>query len=1090
MKKRLTLLAIIVLVSWMAAPLPAQTQVSAPELVVQEGSRKTPLTLTGFGAEVFINGFIAETKVTMTFYNPHKRVLEGDFNFPLPEGSFVSGYALDINGAMVDGVVVEKQKGRVVFEKIVRQGIDPGLVEWVEGNNFRTRIFPIPARGSRTVSVRYISDITIKNREPYFYLPFGFKKKIKTFSIRVEVVRTDREPKIERQRPANFKFNRWHSGFKAETTLKNYQPPEDLIIALPQPDKSIYDQDVLVEKSSEGDYYFCIRDWIEKSKKVNRPISKNPRHIAILWDASGSMGKYNHQEELKLLKAYLSGLRGKIITVDLILFHHIREKPQRFPLEKGGIDKLIGVVKKIHYDGGTSLAAISPTESESIPDFYLLFSDGGSNFGKDDPKGFKAPLYAFSAFSRANHAFLHYIARKSGGMYFNLNKVEKKTILKKIGTAPYSFISSEVKKGSVSGIYPQSPQPVNDYFTIAGKLLSSQAVLTLNYGINGRIMKKESFKISRKKAVEGNRLRTFRAQKKIAGLQVFPKRNYRELVETGKKYGLVTPGTSLIVLDNLDQYLEHRIMPPESLPEMRDKYIRLMKEKKKETEKAKDRKLERVVELWNKRIGWWEKSFPLPVKKPEKPKPQEARRQPTVSRPSRPARPARPRQTPSIGTVRGYMRHFRECIAGKIMDESGVGLPGVEVTLSGERLQLKRTIITNEHGIYVFSGIPAGRYSVKAELSGFNTITRRGIRYERGSKKEINLIMSFGTIREEIVVSGEMPMVESRSTATAMSIGADEGSDVSHAGDIPTGPDISLKEWDPETPYLDRLKEAGPEAAYTAYFKQRKKYGDAPSFYLDCGDYFFKNGKREEGLRVLSNIAELDIENPALLRVLGYRLLQLEYLELSIITFEKVLELKPEEPQSYRDLALVLARLQKFERAVELLYYVITHNWDNRFKDIELIALMELNNILRMAGEAGVEGLERKVDRRLIKLPDVDLRIVLTWDADLTDMDLWIIEPTGEKTFYGNNLSEAGGLMSRDFTKGYGPEEYLMKKAVKEDYKIKVNYYGSSAFKLLGPITLQVDVFTDYGRKSEKRKSITLRLKHKKEVIDVGSISF
>ena len=123
-------------------------------------------------------------------------------------------------------------------------------------------------------------------------------------------------------------------------------------------------------------------------------------------------------------------------------------------------------------------------------------------------------------------------------------------------------------------------------------------------------------------------------------------------------------------------------------------------------------------------------------------------------------------------------------------------------------------------------------------------------------------------------------------------------------------------------------------------------------------------------------------------------------------------------------------------------------------------------------------------------LPDVDIRIVLTWDADLTDMDLWIIEPTGEKTYYKNNLSEIGGLMSRDFTGGYGPEEYVLKKALKGKYKIKVNYYSRGAFRLLGPITLQVDIFTDYGRKSEERESITLRLKHKEEVIDVGSIRY
>ena len=84
----------------------------------------------------------------MTFANPTDRVMEGDLYFPLPQGSTVSGYALDIEGKMVDGVAVEKHKGRQVFEQIVRQGIDPGLIEWTKGNNFKTRVFPIPAKGA------------------------------------------------------------------------------------------------------------------------------------------------------------------------------------------------------------------------------------------------------------------------------------------------------------------------------------------------------------------------------------------------------------------------------------------------------------------------------------------------------------------------------------------------------------------------------------------------------------------------------------------------------------------------------------------------------------------------------------------------------------------------------------------------------------------------------------------------------------------------------------------------------------------------------------------------------------------------------
>jgi len=48
-----------------------------------------------------VYGFLAETEMTLTFHNPTWKTVEGDFYFPLPEGATVTGYALDINGAMV-----------------------------------------------------------------------------------------------------------------------------------------------------------------------------------------------------------------------------------------------------------------------------------------------------------------------------------------------------------------------------------------------------------------------------------------------------------------------------------------------------------------------------------------------------------------------------------------------------------------------------------------------------------------------------------------------------------------------------------------------------------------------------------------------------------------------------------------------------------------------------------------------------------------------------------------------------------------------------------------------------------------------------
>ena len=81
----------------------AVAQEVPPILVVQdEAGHGNPLELTRYGVNVMVHGFVAETSITMTFHNPNDRVLAGDLHFPLPDGATVSGYALDIEGRMVD----------------------------------------------------------------------------------------------------------------------------------------------------------------------------------------------------------------------------------------------------------------------------------------------------------------------------------------------------------------------------------------------------------------------------------------------------------------------------------------------------------------------------------------------------------------------------------------------------------------------------------------------------------------------------------------------------------------------------------------------------------------------------------------------------------------------------------------------------------------------------------------------------------------------------------------------------------------------------------------------------------------------------
>ena len=107
-----------------------------------------------------------------------------------------------------------------------------------------------------------------------------------------------------------------------------------------------------------------------------------------------------------------------------------------------------------------------------------------------------------------------------------------------------------------------------------------------------------------------------------------------------------------------------------------------------------------------------------------------------------------------------------------------------------------------------------------------------------------------------------------------------------------------------------------------------------------------------------------------------------------------------------------------------------------------------------------------------------------------SDIDLHVIEPTGQEAFYGYNRTLAGGLVSRDFTQGYGPEEYLIHRAVPGVYKIAANYFGTSQQSLQGPVTVQATVITNFGRPTERRQSLTLRLTNQKETVPIGEITF
>ena len=192
------------------------------------------------------------------------------------------------------------------------------------------------------------------------------------------------------------------------------------------------------------------------------------------------------------------------------------------------------------------------------------------------------------------------------------------------------------------------------------------------------------------------------------------------------------------------------------------------------------------------------------------------------------------------------------------------------------------------------------------------------------------------------------------------------------------------------------------------------------------------------------------------------------------------------EDAFYRDLALAYYHAGYAQKAVDTLYSIVTKTWDSRFDEIQQIALNDMNAII--ATEKYID--TSRIDRRLLQNFPVDIRVVLTWNTDDCDIDLWVTDPDGEKCFYGNKLTQNGGRISRDFTRGYGPEEFCIKEAVKGKYKIEANYYGTTSQKILQPVVVQAEVYTNFGTRLQKKEVLTLQLEKVKGSFKIGDITF
>jgi outer membrane receptor for ferrienterochelin and colicin len=108
-------------------------------------------------------------------------------------------------------------------------------------------------------------------------------------------------------------------------------------------------------------------------------------------------------------------------------------------------------------------------------------------------------------------------------------------------------------------------------------------------------------------------------------------------------------------------------------------------------------------------------------------------------------------------------------ITGSVKDASGGVLPGVTVTVASPSLQGTRSATTSANGDYIIPFLPAGEYTVRFEMSGFQKLERKGLRLQLAESTTLDAQLSLSTVTEELTVTAESPADFTQAAAVASS---------------------------------------------------------------------------------------------------------------------------------------------------------------------------------------------------------------------------------------------------------------------------------------------------------------------------------
>ncbi|NVB41201.1 VWA domain-containing protein [Pseudenhygromyxa sp. WMMC2535] len=273
-----------------------------------EPSPEWPLGVRRMTVDVHVEDGHVRTTIDQTFFNHVDAALEGVYRFPLPADAAISRLAMYVDGERMEAGVVERGRGRDIYEQIVHRRRDPALLEWMRGNMFQIRIFPLPARTEKRVLLSYTQDLDelygrgeLRVPIPEFDLPVG------ELHYRVRVV-GGAGSRFEPQHH-DFELHERGGDLIAEFTAQNHSVGADIVAQLHAAASSDADDrgeavSLLQHRDADGGRHLALRLRPDLSALVPEATDAPARDLVVLLDTSASRG----QAELDAQRRFLLAL--------------------------------------------------------------------------------------------------------------------------------------------------------------------------------------------------------------------------------------------------------------------------------------------------------------------------------------------------------------------------------------------------------------------------------------------------------------------------------------------------------------------------------------------------------------------------------------------------------------------------------------------------------------------------------------------------------------------------------------------------------------------------------------------------------------